>query len=159
MSFSYRIENFPQTKLIGARIRTTMAQAGTDCPALWLSFGPRLCGDLSKFAVGAKATYGVSRMIDEETFDYWALIETQIEDLSSLPDNIESFTIEEGLFVRAEVDNLEQLGAAFNALYSQWPQTQTEYTLNMHGICFEYYPIPWQPTDAFAIYAPVIRKT
>ncbi len=27
-------------------IETDMSKAGTDCPALWHTFGPRICGDL-----------------------------------------------------------------------------------------------------------------
>ena len=161
MEFSFTVDTFPKKKLIGQKIRTSMSKAGEECPALWMTFAPRIAGELckAKLIEGAEATYGVSRMIDDQLFDYWALIETQTDDLTLLPQDMETFIIEEGLYLSTEAASLEQLGFAYHALYEKWPQTQSEYKLDMSGISFERYPDLWTPADPFRIYASVLKNS
>ncbi len=43
-------------------------------------------------------------------------------------------------------------------MYMQWPQTQTEYQLDMQGICFELYSVNWLPNEPLEVYASVIKR-
>lgn len=97
-------------------------------------------------------------MLDEQRFVYWAAIERS-QATQQLPDDIQTMVLTGGLYVTCEVPNLAALSSAFMAmLYSQWPQTQSQYQLNKQSPCFELYSMNWQLEDPLAIYAPVITK-
>lgn len=149
MNFEVTVVEFPAKTLVGTKVRTTMQKAQSDCPALWQSFGPRIC----ELFPECKGVYGVSVMLNETDFDYWAAVETA-SDATLLPE-METVKLPSGLYARCAVANVEQLGAAYMFLYGPWIQGQTEYALNMEAPCFELYPSDWQENDAFEVYAPV----
>ena len=149
MSFEISVVEYPAKKLIGTKVRTTMQKAQNDCPALWQSFGPKICTQFSN----CQGAFGVSVMVNENDFDYWAAVEPSVETV--VPEGMDIIEIPAGLYAKCNVPNIEQLGPAFMFLYGPWVQGQSEYSLDMNGLCFELYPNDWQPTDAFEVYAPV----
>lgn len=158
MDFQFTVVELPAIKIAGITVATDMANAAKDCPALWENFGPRICGELSSCADIAKTgeSYGISKMIDENRFIYWAAV--PVNTIDSLPADFDSMTIAAGYYVKGIAPNLEQLGQAFTAMYMQWPATQQEYQLDMQGICFELYRGDWQPSDPIEIYASLINR-
>ena len=152
MSLEIAVVSFPAKHLLGVKVRTSMQSSATDCPALWQAFSPRIA---EMFMMG-NATFGVSVMVNENDFDYWAAVESSSN--TAVPDGMETTEIPAGLYAQCNVPSLEQLGEAFMYVYSQWIREQSEYTLDMHAPCFELYPPNWQPSDAVAIYVPVLKK-
>ena len=62
--FNVTIVEHPAKRLTGIRVRSNMAKAQEDCPALWQRFYP------SYAQVMPAAAYGVTVMINAEDFDY-----------------------------------------------------------------------------------------
>lgn len=158
MAHLFSVVHLPKIDLVGIHIQTDMKNAEKDCPALWQEFAPRICGELSNCASLSSngISYGISKMVDEFRFMYWATI--GVDAVDSLPEGMESTAISEGFYVKCAVPSLEKLGEVINAMYSEWPQTQDEYALDMQGICFELYPENWQFSDALEVYASVVKK-
>ena len=158
MDYQFSVVELPEKQIAGIYVQTNMKNAATDCPTLWQSFGPRICGELSSCSSLSKSgdTYGVSVMTDENNFTYWAAV--GVDAIHSLPEDMKTMTITQGLYVKCTIPGLEQMGEAFMAMYTQWPQSQNEYVLDMGGACFELYPKNWQLTDSLEIYAKVIKK-
>ena len=126
--------------------------------ALWQAFGPRIaelmgCARLSE---DNRGSCGVSKMIDEDNFTYWAGI--GVESVESLPEGMATMTIPQGWYVKCTAPGIEQLGEALMAIYSQWQDTQDEYVLDMQGVSLELYPENWQITDALEVYASILKK-
>lgn len=158
MKFSFSVTPVPEKRLLGMRVRTNMANAHTDCPALWMRFGPRLCPELLKKSacfVGPQTSYGVStEMGISGDFTYWAAIEAAPDATS--PEGMEMLTIPAGPYVRCSVANLEEVGPAFSAMYMEWPATQTAYAPDMNGLCFELYPPDWRPKCPLELYGGLL---
>lgn len=157
MSFKFSIVSLPEIKTAGATIETNMERAMQDCPGLWYSFAARMFSELPQYAeIAEKAsTYGISKMIDEQRFYYSASIE--VTSVRELPDGIKVITIPAGLYVMCTVPSLAQLGDAYNALYMQWPEQQTEYAPDMQGVSVEKY-FSSDPTVPFELYAAICKK-
>ena len=155
MSFEITVVEFPATHLIGMKVRTNMQNAQKDCPAIWQTFGPRIIEIPGGDCVG-KGAYGISVMVNENDFDYWAAVESQTE--SPLPDDMDTIDIPAGHYARCSIASLEKLGEAYMFVYGPWIQGQNEFTLDMSGVSFELYPSHWNPGEAFEIYVPV-KKT
>ena len=155
MNFEVTVIEFPATHLVGVKVRTNMQKAQADCPAIWQTFGPRIveipCGD----CIG-KGAYGVSVMLNENDFDYWAAVEAAPE--TALPNDMASFDLPGGLYAKCSVTSLEKLGEAYMYIYGPWISGQSEYELNMQAPCFELYPQNWRLDTAFEVYVPVTKK-
>lgn len=157
MNFEFNVVSLPSKILKGLFVETSMEKAAQDCPALWQNFGQTLtnsaqCNSISK----TSESFGVSQMIDENRFKYWAAVEE-----SFIPENLKNFSdlpIEGGLYVQCTVPSLEVLGEAYTAIYTKWITEQTEYELNLQGVSFELYPKDWQFALPLSIYAPIIKK-
>lgn len=67
--FNVTIVEYPAKRLTGIKVRSNMAKAQEDCPALW----QRFCTDCAQGMPAA--SFGVSVMLDAENFDYWAAVE------------------------------------------------------------------------------------
>lgn len=163
MPFVFSVVEVGEKKLAGVMVETTLGDAVRDCPALWQSFGPRIDADLAEKADHAGGTYGISVMTDNEgRFTYWAAVGVSSDVI--LPPDMAFMTIPAGLYVRCTVHGIEQLPAAFKAMYGAWPRSQNRYVLSHdpRGVCFELYPFqatPWKATDPLEIYGPVVKKT
>lgn len=158
MDFQFTVVELPEIQVAGMTVETNMEKAMIDCPALWHTFGPRICSELANCAEISKTgeSYGISKMIDENRFTYWAAVQTTR--INTLPDDFKTMAIPAGLYVKATVPSLEKLGEAMTAMYMQWPQSQTEYQIDMQGVCLELYGLNWQPNDPLEIYAQVIKQ-
>jgi AraC family transcriptional regulator len=154
MTFEVSAAPFPAKHLIGIKVRTSMQSSATDCPALWQTFAPRMA-EIQTGIAGGSAAFGVSVMVNDNDFDYWATIEASTN--TAVPTGMETIGLPAGLYARTST-SMEKLGEAFTYVYTQWVQGQSEYTLNMQGACFELYPPNWQPGNAFEIYSPVVKK-
>ena len=40
--YKVKVVEFPQKRLVGMKVGTTMSKAQVDCPAIWQTFGPRI---------------------------------------------------------------------------------------------------------------------
>ncbi len=157
MTYNISIVEFPAKKLVGMKVRTNMQNASTDCSAIWQTFGPRSV-EISGGACVGKECYGVSVMVNENDFDYWAASEVLTD--GDLPDGMEVINIPAGLYAKCSVAGLAKLSEAYSYLYCQWPNEQSEYALNMQGASFEIYP-PGMGSDAdgvFEICAAVLKQ-
>lgn len=145
----------PAAHLTGMKVRSTMEKAMQDCPALWYSFGPRIA-ELQPAGSSCPGSYGVSVMLNAQDFEYWATIETAPS--SAIPTGMETMELPAGRYASCTVAGIEKLGEAYTYLYETWPGSQSEYTCDEQGACFELYPPNWQPADAFEIYMSVKKK-
>lgn len=158
MKYTYSIVEIPAKQVAGITVETDMQRAEQDCPALWQTFGPRICAELSgRVSRPENAdTFGVSCMLDENRFVYWTAIE--VNSTENLPTDMKTMTIPAGLYVKCTAPSLEKLGEAFTEMYMQWPHSQNDYVLDMQGVCFELYKGQWEMNDPIEIYATVIKK-
>lgn len=158
MDYTFTVAELPEKMIAGISVETDMQHAQQDCQALWQSFGPRICTELSKhIAIPANAdSFGISQMLDSERFRYWAAIE--ISSAEQLPADLQTMIIPAGLYVTCQVPGLEQLCEAYTAMYEKWPQSQNTYAMNMQGICIERYKNNWQIQDPLEIYGSVVKK-
>lgn len=154
MNFELAVVEFPAKHLIGMKLATSMQKAQTDCPALWQAFGPRII-EIPSCESGCKGSFGVSVMLNENEFEYWAAVEAAPG--TAIPDGMASMEISAGHYVKCTVPGVENLGAAFMYVYGRWAAEQSEYVLNMHAPGFELYPPDWRLNDSFEIYAPVTK--
>lgn len=152
--FDVKVVEYPQKRLAGQRVRTSMQKAQQDCPALWQSFGPGIGGIAG--AKLAQGSFGLCVMLNEADFDYWAAVE--IDASASLPDGLESIEVPAGLYATTTVPNLEKLGPAYMFLYEDWPKSQREYGFSGQALSFELYPPNWQLAAAFEIFMPVKKN-
>ncbi|UQZ90405.1 hypothetical protein C4J81_14795 [Deltaproteobacteria bacterium Smac51] len=142
----------PARHLVGMKIRTNMRNAQAVCPALWQTFGPRM-GEVK--ASDVQGSYGVCIMLNADDFDYWAAVEAP--EAASLPSGMESMELPGGVYAKAAVPSLEQLGEAYTYLYDTWLKGQTGYAASLGAPCFEHYPPNWQINDAFDVYMPLVK--
>lgn len=148
------VAEYPAKNLVGLKVRTSMQRAAEDCPALWVTFGPRMeeipAGD------GVRGDfYGVSIMLNAEEFDYWAAVEAEAE--SAVPEGMACMEIPAGQYAKCTVPDLQKLGDALMYLYSEWPKSQREYVPDEEAPGFELYPANWQETSPFEVFAPLKR--
>lgn len=151
MGYDFSVVQVQGKTLAGVKVKTNMERAAQDCPAIWHAFGSRIHTELSGIVAGD--SYGVSQSENPNDFTYWASIE--VNPAAVLPSDLETLSIPEGLYVRCAVPGLAQIGDAYTALYMEWPKTQTQYVLDMEGICFEQYPAQMSGDGPFEIYAAV----
>ena len=149
--FDVSVAEYPARRLVGMKVRSTMAKAARDCPAIWEEFGPKM-GALE----AAGGSFGVCIMVNADDFDYWATVEAN----PSVPVPPEMGVIElpAGLYAKAAVPNLEKLGEAYTFLYTNWLEEQTAYACDEAVPCFEWYPPDWQPSQALEAFMGVKKR-
>lgn len=134
-----------------------MSKASEDCPHLWEKvFAPRM-HEISgkKPAEYHGPSYGISFMIDEQHFDYWAAMPAP-EGLA-LPEGMRQVEIPAGFYAGCALSGLSQLMEAYMYLCEAWPKTTKEYALNMQAPCFEYYDQRFFESGALEVYAPLLK--
>lgn len=127
MNFEVAVVEFPTKHLIDMKVSTDMQKAQTDCPTMWQTFGPRIVEIPGGGCVG-KGAYGVSIMLNENDFDYWAAVEAASG--TAMPDGMAAFDFPAGLYAKCRIASLENLGEAFTYVYGLWIFDQPEYGLN-----------------------------
>ncbi|MDR2946021.1 MAG: GyrI-like domain-containing protein [Candidatus Adiutrix sp.] len=153
--YDVTVAEYPAKRLIGMKIKSAMAAASADCPALWDAFGPRM-GELAASVSGPAGSFGVSVMLNAEDFDYWAAMEVTAS--APAPQGMAAMELRAGLYAKVAVPNLEKLGEAFTYLYGAWGQEQADYVCDETAPCYEWYPANWQPSEAFEIFAAVKKR-
>lgn len=146
--FEASVVDLSAKQLVGIKVRTSLAMAKQDCPALWQKFCPQLPD------IFMKESYGISIMLNAHDFDYWAAAETSE---GVCPAGLEPVGIPAGPYARCLVPNLESIGDGYMFLYQTWLAAQTEWKLNEQAPCFELYPADWNPSMPFEVYMPVAR--
>lgn len=53
--YDVTVVEYPAKRLVGLKVRTSMQHAAEDCPALWMTFGPRM-GEVPAGEGGHRAT-------------------------------------------------------------------------------------------------------
>lgn len=154
-TFAVSISQRPQARLFGISVRTNMSKAPVDCPHLWEKvFAPRMHEISGKNPCEYHgASYGVSVMLDEQNFDYWAAMPAP-EGLA-LPEGMQQIELPAGFYASCAISSLGQLGEAYTYLYEAWPKTVKEYAPNMQAPSFEYYDQRFCESGALEVYAPL----
>ena len=148
-TYDVTVSEFPAKKLVGLKVCTNMTDAQMDCPAIWQKFGLRF----GEVGGTSQESYGVSIMLNESDFDYYATVELTPD--RAVPSDMVTVEIPDGKYAHCTVANLGKLGEGYTFLYGNWPKTQTEYTPNVVAPCFEIYPPNCQLDSPFEIYMPV----
>ena len=153
--FEIKVSPTPAQRVMGIKVRTSMAAAMTDCPKLWHeTFAPRM-HEVDGFNGTA---YGVSEVVDCQAgvFDYWAAVPAAPN--APAPEGMESLDLPGGLYAQCRVESLADIGAAYEFLYSAWLPAQTEFTPDYAARCYEFYPADSMETGVFYIYVRVNEK-
>lgn len=155
-NFTVNIVERPVLKTAGLKVRTTMQKASVDCPALWeKEFGPQMWS----FPVDPafpNASFGVSIMLDSDTFDYWAVM--PIAPGAPVPAGMDRLEIPGGLYAECAIASLAELGEAYTFIYMNWGPAQKKYALNMQGASYELYTNEFMTTGKLTIYCPLLEK-
>lgn len=156
MSFTVTVVERPAVKTAGLKVRTDMQKASQDCPGIWQNdFGPRMMAFPADPARPGES-YGVSIMIDSESFDYWAVM--PLAPSAQVPDGMDILDIPGGLYAECPVASLAQLGDAYNHVYMIWVSSQSKYALNMQGASLELYTPEFMKNGSFSIFCPLVEK-
>lgn len=138
-------------QVVGLKVRTTMADSGIDCPRIWQDFGPRM----AEIATGSDS-FGVSVMIDCNTFDYWATLPYQPG--SAVPSGMAVLDIPDGFYARCDLNSLDELTAAYMYLFEVW-SNNSEYELRTGAPSFELYPSDFYPyMKHLSVYMPLRKQ-
>lgn len=154
--FQVTVTERPEIRSAGVKVRTTMQKAGQDCPELWEKrFGP-VMASFPADPAHANESYGVSVMVDDENFDYWATMPLRPD--AQPPEDMDILTIPGGFYARCEVPSLAKLGDAFTYIYGEWAAGQDKYTLNLQGVGYELYTCEFMQTGKLTIFCALIEK-
>ena len=144
--FNVTIVEYPAKRLTGIKVRSNMAKAQEDCPALWQRFS-------SSYAqVMPAAAYGVTVMVNAEDFDYWAAVEDKD---GRQPADMEHVDIPAGKYAVCSVPNLASIGEAYMFIFQKWLASQQAHAYNEQSPSFELYPPHWSPENPFEIYVGI----
>lgn len=156
-----RIENLRPKKLIGQRL--TMTFSNNKTPDLWRSFMPRrkdienaISPDLISMQV-YDSSFSFSQFDMYAEFNKWAAIE--VSDFEIVPEGMESFVLEGGLYVVFEYKGLSTDPSIFQYIYGIWIPN-SEYQLD-HRPHFEILGEKYKnldPDSEEEIWIPIKRK-
>jgi predicted transcriptional regulator YdeE len=150
------VVNRPAIRTAGFKVRTDMAKASRDCPGLWEErFGP-VMETFPADPARPDESYGVSVMVDDSAFDYWAVM--PIADGADIPEGMDVLTLPEGIYAECALASLSELGDALNYIYGPWIAGQEKLTLNMQGACYERYTSDFSNSGRLVIYCPLLEK-
>lgn len=126
-----RIENTPEKKLIGKRLKMSFAENRT--MELWKSFMPvhneiknRVNQDLISMQVYNDG-FSFSNFDINASFEKWAAAE--VSDFDTIPDGMENFTLAEGLYAVFEYKGLNTDTSIFQYIFGTWLPA-SEYVLD-----------------------------
>jgi AraC family transcriptional regulator len=154
--FTVTIVERPRLRTAGLKVRTTMGKASEDCPRLWTEeFEPRMA-DFPADPAYAGQSYGVSVMVDADSFDYWAVM--PLAPGAALPEGMAELDIPGGFYAECPIGSLAELPDAFTHIYSEWGGKQEGYALDMNGIGYELYTCEFMKTGALTLYCALKKK-
>lgn len=154
--FNISIVERPSIRCAGVKVRTDMAKASQDCPALWTDvFGPRM-KDVPANPEFPDESYGASIMVDSEVFDYWAVM--PLASGAAAPEGMDILEIPGGLYAECKLKSLEELGDAYNHIYLAWVAGQDKYSVNMQAAALEKYTSDYMKNGSLTIYCPLVEK-
>lgn len=158
--FQVSVQQLPQARLYGLKVRTDMTKAQEDCTRIWEEdFCPRmpeLSGKTLDECQGE--SYGLSVVVDMQqgSFDYWAAM--PLAEGREAPKDMEQISVPAGYYATCRVNGIGELGAAFTFLYTTWAGGQTEYALNMQAPCFELYGEDYLKNEILDVFVPLVKK-
>lgn len=154
--FPVTVVTHPAIRTAGVKVRTTMQKCAQDCPSLWEHvFGPRMM-DFPMDPLYSGVSYGASVMIDNESFDYWAVM--PIAAAADTPDGMDILEIPGGLYVECRLESLGQLSDAYNFIFMEWIPAQEKFASNMLGMGLEEYTADYMTNGSLTIYCPLVEK-
>lgn len=124
------IKNLSEKKLIGKRLEMSFTENRT--PELWRSFMPRrneinhkLNNDLISMQIYE------SGFSPNAIFEKWAAVE--VSSFENIPDEMESFTLQEGLYVVFFYKGLSTDNSIFQYIFGEWlPNSEYELDYRPH---------------------------
>lgn len=153
--FEIKMAPVAEVRVMGLKVRTSLATAPQDCPKLWhKDFAPRM-----QEVKGFNGTaYGVSVMIDcaAMTFDYWATVPAAQD--ATPPVGMEALDLSAGHYAQCRVESLADIGAAYQFVYGPWLAAQSKWELDNAAPCYEFYPADFMETGVFYIYVKVNER-
>lgn len=154
--FHVEIVERPEIVTAGVKVATTMEKCGVDCPALWeKNFGPRMA-DFPADPRYPNQSFGVSVMIDQSAFDYWAVM--PLREGAAIPTGMEKLVLAGGSYAECRLNGLAELGDAYNYVYLKWAAAQEKFVLNMAEASIELYTSEFMTTGKLVIYCPLAAK-
>ncbi len=152
--FSIAIVERPDIGTAGLKVRTNMAKAHEDCSALWRdAFGPRMDAFPADPAYPGQS-FGVSVMLDQENFDYWAVM--PLAPGAAVPAGMATFDLPAGAYAECRVASLDELVGAYTYVYGEWASAPGSRPLDFSRPCYELYRPEFLTTGAFSVYCPVM---
>lgn len=152
--YSAGIVTMPDIRCAGLKVRTGMADSSKDCPALWEKFEPRM-GEIQPHPEHSGESYGVSVIIDESAFVYWAAM--ALAEGAPVPAEMEEFTLPCGLYVRFDVPSLDALHCCYEFAYGKWPAENKEHHLDFSRPCYELYNREYITKGNFWLLCPISK--
>lgn len=157
-TFPVEVKRFPAIRTAGMHVRTTMDDAGRDCPALWRdAFGPRM-GSFPADPGQPDVSFGISVMEGEDSpaFVYWAAM--PVAEGVAAPDGMDVFVIPGGLYACCDVASLAELGDAYDYMYTNWPRERGGHSPDMSKPSVEVYTREHSQSGKLSIRCPLIEK-
>ena len=114
-----RIETLKEKKLVGKKLKMTLANNKTS--ELWRSFMPersKIQNKVSTEMISMRVYDEPLRPDPNQEFDKWAAI--VVSDLSNVPDGMESFILDEGLYAVFDYKGLNTDNRIFNYIFTEW---------------------------------------
>jgi AraC family transcriptional regulator len=114
-----RIEILKEKKLIGKRLKMSLANNRT--LELWRSFMPeraKIRNKVSTELISMRVYHQPLRMDIHQEFDKWATVE--VSDFSYIPDGMESFVLDEGLYAVFNYKGLNSDNRIFIYIFTEW---------------------------------------
>lgn len=144
----------PEIVCAGIKMSTDFENVMRDCPALWKKFEPSMQAFPAHTAFAGES-FGISVMTGETTLDYWAAM--PLAPGAAVPDGMERVVLPAGNYAESDPVTLQDLGKAYDLLYTEWPKTQEKFAPDMRGLCYEKYTEDFMKSGVLRIYCP-LRK-
>ncbi|MEO5858611.1 MAG: GyrI-like domain-containing protein [Pyrinomonadaceae bacterium] len=158
-----KIIDFPETRLIGARVRTSFANDRTS--ELWRGFRPvasKIAGRIGGESYSVKVydgSYSFSQFDPAVEFDKWAAV--AVSDEAPVPDGVDSLIISAGKYAEfPHVGPASDAPLSFGYIFGEWlPASEFELDLRPH---FEILPEGYDPFNENAeekVLIPIVRES
>jgi len=154
MKVEPKIVTRPTFTVVGMKYRGRNEK--NEIPQLWEKFMPRAQEVTPK--ANPNVCYGVMDGYDEKTGDFDYLAAFEVQDVSNIPEGMESWQVPEQTYAVFPC-NLKNIKEAFQQIYHEWlPQSGYQ---RAQGPDFEFYDESFKPNQGkldMYIYVPVKKK-
>jgi len=120
MNIEPRIERLPKKRIIGKRLKMSLANNRTG--ELWGSFMPRRREVINALSSDLISMQVYSEPLNlgqfEQTFEKWAGVE--VSDFSTIPEGMESFVLKEGLYAVFDYKGSSADHRIFSYIFGTW---------------------------------------